>query len=90
MKLQTEEMSLSLTPSAPSSPSSGHGLWPTPHMAQCAEGGLSHSRGKANKCEFPLSAGLEDCHQESYTNFHSFQKVSSRFVQGREVPSSKP
>lgn len=90
MKSQTEEISLSLTPSALSSPSSGHGPWPTPHLAQCAEGGPSHSRGKANRYESPLSAGLEDCHQESYANFHSFRKVSSRFVQGREVPSSKP
>lgn len=72
MKLQTEGLSLSLTPPAPSSSASDRGPSPIPHMARCADGGPSHSRGKADKYEVPLSAGLKDCHQESYTNFHSF------------------
>lgn len=88
----TERSDLSLSPRAISSLlTSDHAPWPTLHMVQwCMEPGLCHFPGNADKCKFLLTAGLEDCHQESYTNFHSFRKVSSGFGQGREIHCFKP
>lgn len=74
----TERSDLSFFPHAISSRlTSDHAPWPTLHMVQwCMEPGLCHFPGNTDKCKFLLTAGSEDCHQESYTNFHSSRKVS--------------